>query len=796
MRLKHILSCICFMFLSTTVSANEYRSYVGITNVLNALEGNHPNIVKTKIIGYSIEGRAIIAVKISDSPGTEDPLENDVLFVGGTHAREWISIEVPLRLAEYLANNYSSNSEVKALIDNREIWIVPCLNPDGFVYSETDRYWRKNRRNQTLSPFFGVDLNRNFGFHWGEVLSDRIPFSETYRGDSAFSEPCTQAIKNLVEAYENKQNVMGGAPQFSVILSYHAYGQDILYPWGYTIDPPPDVEKLKLVAENLQSLIQNVHGTLYDVKQSGTLYGKARVSGDLTDWAYGEQGIPAFTIELRPGSAPENAYQGFSLPLDQIIPTFEENLPAALYLAGMNKTRVMGFEDGADRQPIRSNIPGLKFTTTQGYNWIYGDWRTGNYNGPYPSGSFTSSGNIFAWLGENQGTGRIDFIGSTAKSLTLWTSTYSGLTMDAYDSNNNWLASSGWVTNNVNTGTMSALTVSAEKMSYILVHDSGNYWIVDDLEVEDILAESIIAIPGKFSRNVEVTDTYNTGDTKTINFQNPISQDLNIVFSWAGSEFRVKAISPFGAVAGEIQSDTPPIKLLIPNAVAGSWYFEITAIDATVNEPTAFVLGTYNSNDLDNDGVANTNDNCPNENNADQSDVDGDGVGDRCDNCPNLANPLQEDLYPLYGVEGSGNGIGDLCEEVPDDLDEDGIKDTADNCRTLYNPEQKDMDGDGVGDACDLQTCGNGSLENQEECDDGNLSNGDGCSSSCRIDDVPGDLDGDGDIDRNDVNIISFYRNKPASAYPKCDIDGDGTITILDMRTLMGMCTYPKCAVK
>lgn len=275
MKFKSNYLCVLFIFLSTTVYANEYRSNIGIINVLNNLEATYPNIVKTIIIGNSHEGKPIIAVKISDSPGTEDPSENDVLFVGGTHAREYISIEVPLRIAEYLAQNYATNTEVKDLVDNREIWIVPCLNPDGFEHSYTTyRYWRKNRRDLAWSSAFGVDLNRNFDFHWGNVLADRVWFNDTYRGPNAFSEPCTQALKHLIEAHENGDDILGGAPQFSMILSYHSYGQDILYPWGYTTDPAPDVAKLKLIAENIEALIEDVNGTPYDVKQSSHLYKK------------------------------------------------------------------------------------------------------------------------------------------------------------------------------------------------------------------------------------------------------------------------------------------------------------------------------------------------------------------------------------------------------------------------------------------------------------------------------------------------------------------------------------------
>lgn len=135
------------------------------------------------------------------------------------------------------------------------------------------------------------------------------------------------------------------------------------------------------------------------------------------------------------------------------------------------------FEAGIEQAEIESTIPGLEFTTTHGLNWRYADVRTGKYNVP----PYALNGNFIAWLGVTGDVGRITFTAGTATYVSVLVSTFSGVTLDAYDAEGNFLANSGLATNNLDTGTLTRLTVEAEGIAYIEVHDTGNYWIMDDL---------------------------------------------------------------------------------------------------------------------------------------------------------------------------------------------------------------------------------------------------------------------------------------------------------------------------
>jgi hypothetical protein len=142
----------------------------------------------------------------------------------------------------------------------------------------------------------------------------------------------------------------------------------------------------------------------------------------------------------------------------------------------------MNFEQGIEAAEIESTIPGLVFTTTHGINWRFGDIRTGDYNVyPYGDGQYEVNGNFFAWLGVTGDAGRITFTGGPASYVSVLVSTYSGVTLDAYDKDGNFLATSGWATDNLDTRTTTRLTVEATDIAYVEIHDTGNYWLMDDL---------------------------------------------------------------------------------------------------------------------------------------------------------------------------------------------------------------------------------------------------------------------------------------------------------------------------
>jgi murein tripeptide amidase MpaA len=287
---------------------------------LRILERDHPGLAVVLQIGTSLEGRPILALKISDNAAANEG-EPGLLVLGCHHAREWISVEVPYLFGRRLLERYDLDPEVRALVDGSEIWIVPLVNPDGLEYSlHVYRYWRKNRR-ANADGTFGVDINRNYSFAWGydNSGSSGYPGSEIYRGAAAFSEPETAAVRDLFAA---------AGSDFRAMVSFHSYGQYILYPWGYTGSPAPDGAALGALAGTMAGLMAAVGGTVYTAGQaSQALY---VTNGDTADWAYSLRGAPSFTVELPPVDIDRG---GFFNDEAAIAGVFAENLPALLHLA-------------------------------------------------------------------------------------------------------------------------------------------------------------------------------------------------------------------------------------------------------------------------------------------------------------------------------------------------------------------------------------------------------------------------------------------------------------------------------
>lgn len=253
---------------------------------LDKMRQLYPNLISTyqAIDTFQThEGRPIRWLRISDN-ANQNENEPKVLYTALHHAREVLSLTQLVYYMWYLLENYEKDAEIKQLLDNTELYFVPMLNPDGYAFNEKNfpdggGLWRKNRRNNGGGTY-GVDLNRNYGYEWAhnDDGSSPSPFSETYRGPAAFSEPETKAIKWFCENHN-----------FKLALNYHTFGNLLIYPWGYNdllADPKFRDLGALLSAENRFKTGTGIETVAYNV------------NGDSDDWMWGAEQIYSFTPEV------------------------------------------------------------------------------------------------------------------------------------------------------------------------------------------------------------------------------------------------------------------------------------------------------------------------------------------------------------------------------------------------------------------------------------------------------------------------------------------------------------------
>lgn len=283
----------------------------------------YPNLVKPRAVADSNmttrEGRYLYWVKISDNPNV-DEAEPEMLYTALHHAREPAGASQLIMYMYYLLENYNTDPEIHYLLDNTELYFMPCVNPDGYVYNETTNpngggMWRKNRRDN-LDGTHGVDLNRNYGLDWGYDNTGSSPNTndDTYRGDVPSSEPETQIVENFCAAHN-----------FRIAINYHTYSNVLVQPYSYDVN-----------VFNPDSALFDSWGRILTI-ENGYAYGTAiqtvgyTANGDSDDWMYGDVSTKPKIIAMTPEAGDQA--DGFWPAQNRIIPICKVNMPMVLNAA-------------------------------------------------------------------------------------------------------------------------------------------------------------------------------------------------------------------------------------------------------------------------------------------------------------------------------------------------------------------------------------------------------------------------------------------------------------------------------
>ncbi|GIW19725.1 MAG: hypothetical protein KatS3mg065_0021 [Chloroflexota bacterium] len=305
---------------------SRYHNPTELLNAVIVAAIWRPDLVDIFSIGTSYQGRDIWAAKVSDNVTVDEP-EPEVLVDALHHAREHLTVEQALYLLNVLVGDYESDPAVRRLVDEREVFIVFALNPDGWAFDlggSPYRGWRKNRQPNAGTSAVGTDPNRNYDYRWGCCGgSSGNPSAWNYRGPAPWSAPETRAMRDFVES-----RVVEGRQQIRTHVSLHTNGELILYPYGYTkVDVPADmdpVDQRTYVA--MARAMARTNG--YRPMQSSDLY---ITDGDQIDWMYARHRIFSFTFELYP-TEQVSSHADHEPPDEVIVRETTRNRAALLYL--------------------------------------------------------------------------------------------------------------------------------------------------------------------------------------------------------------------------------------------------------------------------------------------------------------------------------------------------------------------------------------------------------------------------------------------------------------------------------
>lgn len=634
--------------LDLTKDMGGYMTLDEIDLALNQLIIAHPDIVSSKVsLGVTTEGRTMWAVKISDNPNVDED-EPEVMYTAAIHAREVITPMTLLNFMDSLTENYGVDPDITALVNEREIWCVPVVNPDGYYRNEFTNpngggMWRKNRRNNGDGTF-GVDLNRNYAYEWGYDDDGSSPFTddETYRGPSPFSEPETVNMRDFTIAHE-----------FVITVYMHSYSNLILWPWGYDYLVTPDQDLFRIMGDSMAS---------YNGYSPTAAHGLYTANGVTDDWGYGEQTLKnknlAFTFEI--GSSSD----GFWPETSRIPQLMSENLGPLMFLTRIADNPYRLLPPESPKVTVSDTVDAVSYDVT----WASTD--TLNPAVAYElvelSGwqqATDEMNDLLSW--ENN-----DFSLTTTRSHSGPTSCYSG-------SGNNlahWIQTNDPIT-----------VVAGEDLNLWMWYDIEEDWDYAYVEASTD-GSAFFTLEGTVTTNSDpngqnrgngITGSSGGWIEATFDLSGYVGQDVWIRVSYYTDSFVEEEgiyfddVFPIETFANSevVASDLTSTSYSFADHMTGAFWYRMRCVDAdgqwsvfSSAEPTLVMSDGVVCFDSDGDGAGDPGhpentcavDNCPGLHNPDQLDPDGDGIGSLCDNCPGVANPDQ--------LDENDDGVGDACE--------------------------------------------------------------------------------------------------------------------------------------
>jgi hypothetical protein len=340
-----------------------YRTYAQVCSIMTALADSYPLICRLDTLGFSVQNRAILMMRVTDNPQTEEA-EPEFRVVGPHHGNEKIASEIALSFLQYVLASYDTSTAVRNMLDSTELWVIPILNVDGHVAN--------NRTNAN-----GIDLNRDYGYRWSGQGNSTSPFS--------------QQETRLVRQHGIDNNI-------AIEFEYHSTAAYVNYLWdNHPADPPDSSFILALAVEYMDS----TYGSSTTQLDTINGYRWYEVDGSCQDASFGLFGSLAYTIET-----------DLPTPQAKIDSICVANRRALLGIIRACRLGVNGVvRDSLTGSPLFARI-----SVDSPLRWdCYSDPALGDFHKPLPAGTYTLTAHAQGFLPKTA-TGVIVPAGGTASA--------------------------------------------------------------------------------------------------------------------------------------------------------------------------------------------------------------------------------------------------------------------------------------------------------------------------------------------------------------------------------------------
>ncbi|WP_164988972.1 M14 family metallopeptidase [Fictibacillus sp. S7] len=321
-----VVSLSAFSFTPSASAASyvdpiQTYTYSEMTTDMKQLAKAYPDLVQYRALGTTKYGRTVWAIKLGKGDAT-------VFYNASHHAREWITTNIAMEMVDAYADAYKKNTtyqgyNVRSLLNDVSIWIVPMVNPDGVTLQQSGlkefpksahsglikmnkgstnfKRWKANAQ--------GIDLNRQYPAGWNEIPRSEAPSPsyQMYKGTKPLEAPEVKLLYNFTSYVDPE-----------VTISYHTSGR-ILY-WHY-LNKKENYNRDYAMAKTFSSM------TGYPLVKPND----SKKGGGYKDWFITQYGRPAFTPELSYHVGATNP------PVSVINEEWKRNRKAALFVANEGK---------------------------------------------------------------------------------------------------------------------------------------------------------------------------------------------------------------------------------------------------------------------------------------------------------------------------------------------------------------------------------------------------------------------------------------------------------------------------